>query len=387
MRKRLGFAGFLTVFQAVVLLGHAVIYGTWSYFGGPGAGTGLAVACGALACSFLGASLLAFRHTNPLLRVFYTVSAVWLGAATYLFLAAVACWIAAGAFFAAGVGIHGARLVTIAYSIALLAALYGVVNGATIRVRRVSVKLRNLPPSWIGRRAAFVSDLHVGHVRGKLFLEHIVRKIMRERPAAVLIGGDFFDGTAIDARAAAAPLASLSTPLGTYFVAGNHEEFRDEDVYLEALEAAGVRVLRNEKAEMDGLQLAGVAYRDGNEARRFARVLEQMQLDARRASVLLVHAPNQLWVSEPAGISLQLSGHTHRGQYFPFTWFAQRIYRQFSYGLSRLGGLQAYVSSGAGTWGPPLRVGSSPEIVMIEFQVAHAEEFAPSVAGSEAATA
>jgi uncharacterized protein len=83
---------------------------------------------------------------------------------------------------------------------------------------------------------------------------------------------------------------------------------------------------------------------------------------------LIVHAPDQLAVAEKAGISLQLSGHTHRGQFFPWTWFTGLIYKQFVYGLQRFGDMIVYTSSGAGTWGPPLRVGSRPEIVLIQFE-------------------
>jgi uncharacterized protein len=93
-------------------------------------------------------------------------------------------------------------------------------------------------------------------------------------------------------------------------------------------------------------------------------------LDPARASILLTHAPDHPEVAEAAGISLQLSGHTHLGQFIPWTWMARRIYGQFVYGLSRIGRMQAFTSSGAGTWGPPLRLGSKSEIVVLEFQPA-----------------
>jgi predicted MPP superfamily phosphohydrolase len=97
-------------------------------------------------------------------------------------------------------------------------------------------------------------------------------------------------------------------------------------------------------------------------------VLENAAIDREQASVLIVHAPDQLAVAERAGISLQLSGHTHRGQLFPWTWLTARIYKQFVYGLQKFGDMLVYTSSGAGTWGPPLRVCSQPEIVLIQFE-------------------
>jgi predicted MPP superfamily phosphohydrolase len=132
--------------------------------------------------------------------------------------------------------------------------------------------------------------------------------------------------------------------------------------------AAGVRVLSNEMLEVDGLQIVGVPYRNAAHDGQLASVLDGIRLDRDRASVLLTHAPDHPEIAEAAGVSLQLSGHTHLGQFVPWTWMARRIYRQFVYGLSRIGGMQLFTSSGAGTWGPPLRLGSNPEIVMLEFR-------------------
>ena len=244
----------------------------------------------------------------------------------------------------------------------------GFFNASRTRITRATVQLENLPATWRGRKAALISDLHLGHVRNSSFLRRIVAKLLKEQPDAVFIAGDLFDGTAIDARQAAEPLKQLMAPQGVYFVAGNHEQFGSDSKYLNAVAAAGVRVLSNEKVEVDGLQIIGVPYRNAFHRNRFVSVLRAIGLDRDRASILLTHAPHNLEVAEAAGVSLQLSGHTHLGQFVPWSWIARWIYRQFAYGLSRIGNLQVFTSSGAGTWGPPLRLGSNPEIVMLEFQ-------------------
>jgi len=135
-----------------------------------------------------------------------------------------------------------------------------------------------------------------------------------------------------------------------------------------AIAAAGVRVLTNEKVDVDGLQILGVPYRNATQKGHLASELQKLGLDRDRASILLVHAPDHPEVAEAAGVSLQLSGHTHLGQFIPWSWFARKMYRQFVYGLSRSGKMQVFTSSGAGTWGPPLRLGSNPEIVMLQFE-------------------
>jgi uncharacterized protein len=162
----------------------------------------------------------------------------------------------------------------------------------------------------------------------------------------------------------------LNAPLGAYFVAGNHEEFTDPAKYLDAVRGAGIRVLHNEKVIIDGMQFVGVDYRASARPRRFESILRDAALDSNRASILLSHAPHQLEVAERAGVSLQLSGHTHRGQMIPFRWMVERIFGPYAYGLHRFGKMMVYTSCGAGTWGPPLRVGTDPEIVLIVFDLA-----------------
>ena len=187
--------------------------------------------------------------------------------------------------------------------------------------------------------------------------------LTRLRPDIVFIAGDMYDGTIAKVNELAAPLAKLAAPWGAYFVTGNHEEFSDPTKYLDAVQQSGVRVLNNEKVTIDGLQIVGVHYRDSTNDERFRAVLREAAVDRGRASILLTHAPDRLKITEEEGFSLQLSGHTHGGQFFPFTWITSRLYGKFVHGLQRLGNLLVYTSYGAGTWGPPLRVGTKPEIV------------------------
>jgi uncharacterized protein len=153
-----------------------------------------------------------------------------------------------------------------------------------------------------------------------------------------------------------------------YYIAGNHEEFYSHAEYHGPLVAAGVRELDNQKVDVDGLQVVGVHYADAAHPERYRQILRNAALDRNRASVLLLHAPVHLEVAEAEGIGLQLSGHTHGGQFFPYTWIAGRVWGKFIHGLQRAGNLQIYVNYGAGTWGPPLRVGTFAEIVLIKFE-------------------
>ncbi len=371
MRVRKRLLGLIATIQSVLFLTHLLLYETWTFSpagSDPPGAVWIKLLFGFLSVSFVAASLLAFRYTNAALRAFYRAAAVWLGLLTYLFLAAVSSWTIFGVARLAGLDVNFHRTVELLFGAAVVAGVYGVFNASWTRITRTTVRLANLPPVWRGRRAALISDLHLGHVRNGGFLRRMVAKIVREEPDAIFIAGDLYDGTAIDEGRAAEPLNALTAPQGVYFVAGNHEQFGDDSKYLRAIAATGVRVLSNEKVEVDGLQIVGVPYRYATQDGHFASVLHGIRLDRDRASILLTHAPDHPEIAEAAGISLQLSGHTHLGQFIPWSWMARRIYRQFVYGLSRIGKMQVFTSSGAGTWGPPLRLGSNPEIVVLEFE-------------------
>jgi uncharacterized protein len=362
---------FVAVIQSILFLAHWFLYETWKALwvtpGQPG-NSDLQVALALLSVSFVTASLLAWRSSHVAVRVFYTMAAVWLGFLSFCFYAACSAWVIYGGARLLGLQPNGRVLAVALVGFALLASLYGVANAAWTRVRRVTVKLPNLPQSWRGRVAALVSDLHLGHVRGHGFVQRIVAMLTRLRPDIVFIGGDLYDGTVARVAELAAPWSKLVAPLGAYFVTGNHEEFSDHTKYLNAVEQSGVRILNNEKVTVDGLQIVGVHHRDSTDDDRFRQVLRQADVDRGRASILLTHTPDRVKIAEEEGISLQLSGHTHGGQFFPYTWITSRLYGKFVYGLQRLGKMLVYISYGAGTWGPPLRVGTAPEIVLIQFE-------------------
>jgi predicted MPP superfamily phosphohydrolase len=360
---------FISIVQSILLLAHGAVYTTWvAFWHAPALSSrGFQLAFALLSVSFIAMSLLGYRYSNSFVRVFYTLAAAWLVILDFFVLAACATWLGYGVDRLVGLPVEPARIALALFAAALAAGTYGIVNAAILRIRRVTVALPNLPQQWRGRVAAVVSDTHLGHVRGSGFARRVSALVNSLKPDIVFIVGDLFDGTSADPDELAAPLKDLSAPFGAYFVTGNHEEFGDPARFVNAVSKTGVQVLDNEKRFVDGLQIVGVNYRSSTHAGHFESVLAQIEIDAERASILLLHAPNNLPVSEKAGISLQFSGHTHRGQLFPFTWITARVYGPFVYGLNRLGRLTVYTSSGAGTWGPPGRLGTNPEVVLVKF--------------------
>jgi uncharacterized protein len=363
----------VAVVQLILFFGHFFVYETWEYFwpsSQPAVTVFLRTAFLLLSVSFIPASLLAARYYNRLIRTFYTLASIWLGFLNFFALAAAFCWVLYGAALVMRLPVNRSNLFFVLFGGALLVSLYGLVNASWIRVKRISVKLPALPKSWRGRTAALVSDTHLGHVRGYPFISGIVAMLRQVRPDILFIAGDVYDGTRVEPKHLAAPWMNLSPPLGKFFVTGNHEEFSHPSQYADALQRSGIRTLLDEKVVVDELELIGVTYHTLATPERFRSFLRNggNGNGTKAASILLAHGPHNLGIAEEMGISLQLSGHTHRGQVFPFTWITSRIFRQYSYGLHSHGALTVYTSSGAGTWGPPMRVGSKPEIVLIRFE-------------------
>ncbi len=369
-RSAANIAVFVGIIQSILLLAHWFVYQTWATFQRGASETEIHVvqiAFAVLSVSFMGASLLAHRYSNFPARVFYKAAALWMGLFNFLFLAACFFWVASLGTRVLGLHFPATLAGEALFAAAFIFFLYGTINARIIRTNRIAVKLPELPAAWRGRIAALVSDIHLGPVNGESLMRRIVAKLADLQPDIVFVVGDLYDGTKVEARAVSSSWKDLDTPFGAYFVTGNHEEFGDPGEYIEAVEAAGIRVLDNEKITLDGLQVVGVNDRDLAHPERLRSILESADISRNRASILLAHTPHRLAVAEEAGISLQLSGHTHGGQIFPFTWLTQRIFGLYTSGLNRFGEMLIYTSTGVGTWGPQLRVGTKPEIVLIEF--------------------
>ena len=361
---------FVSVVQSILFLGHWFLYRSLVRFlevTHPARLLTLKIGLSLLSVSLVLTSFVAFRFANLLVRCLYTAAASWLGVLYLLILASLLCWIFYGLAKWFHLPLSGKIGMEILIGMALVASLCGFINSGVIRTTRISLPLRDLPERWKGKTAVWVSDTHLGQVRNSGFARHIAALIQNLHPEIVFIGGDFFDGGAVNLDKVVEPFSRITAPYGTYFITGNHEEFNDNTRYLQAVRRAGMRVLYNEMVELDGLQIIGVDYRDSRSEAGFRAILKRMGIDRRKPSILLKHAPLNLHIASEEGITLQLSGHTHQGQVFLFRFITSRVYHGYDYGLKRLGDLLIYTSSGAGTWGPPMRLDTKPEIVLITF--------------------
>ncbi|WP_123024983.1 metallophosphoesterase [Mycolicibacterium stellerae] len=239
---------------------------------------------------------------------------------------------------------------------------------------RVPVRLRRLDPTFDGFRIALVSDIHLGPLAGRAHTERIVAMINETEPDLVAIVGDLVDGTVEELGSAAEPLQDLVSREGSFFVTGNHEYFLDDTAsWLHELERLGVQPLQNENTAIRrgaaAFVLAGVndvAGEQRSDPPDFDRALSGV--DASRPTILLAHQPVQVTEASARGVDLQLSGHTHGGQMWPFHYIVRAVQPSLA-GLSTVEGTQLYVTRGAGLWGPPVRVGAPPDITVVSLEV------------------
>jgi predicted MPP superfamily phosphohydrolase len=356
---------FLSVVSTTLLAATWFVCATWNHFRETASMPIWQITCPALTLLFIATTIFGRYYSNLWLRLGYRISAIWLGVLNYTFFAAGAAWIFSEAAALVSFHIEPKVIAATFFGGAVLTSICGLVNASWLRATRVTVKLANLPAKWRGGTLALVADLHLGNVRGAGFARRVVAKLQELQPDVVLISGDLFDGSKADLDALLKPWKGLSAPAGAYFVTGNHEEFTDRAQYLDAVERAGIRVLNNEKVEINGLQIIGVHDAELRDPPLFRALLQGAKLDRNRPGILLAHQPLNLSIAEEEGVSLQLSGHTHGGQLWPWTRVAARVHGRFNRGLNRFGKLLVLTSNGVGTWGAPMRVGTKSEIVLI----------------------
>jgi predicted MPP superfamily phosphohydrolase len=361
-------AVFASIVSTILLAANAVVCATWSYFFNLPGWIAWQALTGVLALVFIPATILRFRSDHPALKIVYALSASWLGALNFAFFAAVACWITEAVVWLAGWPLPRFQLAAAWFGLAFLATACGLINARWIRVSRITVHLPHLPARWQRRTAALVTDLHLGPLSGARFLRRVIARLRSLQPDLVFISGDMFDGPTHGLDSLVEPWREFTPDDGIFYVTGNHDEFAERSLYLDPVRRVGIQVLDNAMVSLDGLQLVGVHDSEAGDAAELRSILRGARIDRQRPSILLAHRPVNLAMAEEAGISLQLSGHTHRGQIWPWNLMVSKIYGRFAYGLGRLGKMQVYTSSGVGTWGPPLRLGTRSEIVLIRFE-------------------
>jgi uncharacterized protein len=337
----------------------------------------------ALFASVVAAPIVQRRGSPRLARVLAWPAFLWLGVGFLLLVALAASdlfwWALGGPVLAAGRGeplpeVELARLrglgvlgvVGLGTAVGMLSAARGP------RLRRVEVRLRRAAPALDGFRIVQITDLHIGPILRRTFLASVVARVNALEPDLVAVTGDLVDGSVDSLAPELDPLRELRSRHGAFYVSGNHERYSGHGAWLREIAARGLRVLRGERLRIEhgagALELAGVD--DAAPREELEKALADR--DPTLPLVLLAHDPLTFRSAAPLGVDLQLSGHTHGGQIWPFRYLV-RLAQPWVSGLHSSGAAQLYVSRGTGFWGPPMRLFAPAEITEITLRAAPAK--------------
>jgi len=309
-----------------------------------------------MSCSMIIAFVLTIYSIGPFVRGFYFFAMAWLGFSTILIIMLLVHDVIS-------MFVTVDTKVTVKFIIAMVAvmAVLGAVHAYRVRTTKIVLKAKGLSKNM---RIVQLSDLHMGIGQDEKWLTNIVDNINSLKPDMILITGDLLDGPFMIPEAMLSPLKRLSAPV--YFSTGNHEFMVGIEASTSLIKKMGIRVLRNESLDL-AINLQLIAVDDAWENNSLSVTLKNVKVNPSKYTILMSHQPSGFELVAKKGINLMLSGHTHGGQFFPFTLFMRLVYKRRK-GLYRLNDSVLYVTMGAGTWGPPIRIGSNSEITLIELK-------------------
>ncbi|WP_320169726.1 metallophosphoesterase [Maridesulfovibrio sp.] len=309
----------------------------------------------------------------------YIVKIVLQGAG-YSWAAIIACMVPVGLCFEPirwgirilgnGLRVPRMKIFAVLCLVSAVVVIGGYINAASPVVREMSFDLSDGNSKAREYRVAVFADLHAGKLMTRDRVGSVVNLVNTLNPDIVLMAGDIIDDHDAEFTGAADELARLKAPLGKYAVLGNHEYYLGSAWARNMLEKQGVRVLNDETAVVDGrFLLAGrndfaAPMRNGRRKELGAVLPKNNTLPI----ILLDHTPRNLEEAEKAGVRLQISGHTHNGQLFPFNLIVKKLYEK-EYGFYKRGATDYYITCGVGFWGPPLRTSSRPEVLLMKIKI------------------
>jgi len=303
---------------------------------------------------------------NLFTRDYFIFSNLWLGALAILLLGGLLIWLVIKILKFKEPSSKIIILSSAIFILAISCSVYGIWNAFNPRIKQMEIKIADLPPEWRGRTIVQLSDIHLGLVHQVDFLQKIAEKTNAIHPDLIVITGDLFNGMDGDLESFLTPLNRLEAPKGIFFVTGNHELFLGLEIVYSLLSKTGIKILKDQCVNIDGLQLVGLGYSSFNGETDIQKIIQSMpNFKKGLPSILLYHTPTNIQQAKDSGIHLQLSGHTHKGQFFLFELVEWLIYKKYYYGLHQEGDFSIYTSSGLGTISPPMRINSHSEIVII----------------------
>ncbi|HAH24821.1 MAG TPA: metallophosphoesterase [Prolixibacteraceae bacterium] len=326
---------------------------------------------------FIVGNVLERTATSVFSEWIYRIGAFWMAFMLYLFIALVLIDVVRILnyffhFLPPFTPLMRFRLGIIVFSLAALVVAGGYINALWTNVKVIPLTIHKKVSGPQEVKILMASDLHLGALIGERREKHLLELIQQQKPDLVLLCGDLVDGdiAPVLRKNLGRHIQEIKTPMGVYAITGNHEFIGGINKTLPYLRSINIRMLLDETITLpNGIQLVGRIDRAGSRGPNTLKSLNQLMagIDTLKPIIVMNHQPVNLKEASDAKVDLHLSGHTHNGQMWPFNYITQAVY-ELSWGLRKVGTTNFYVSSGYGSWGPPVRSGNRPEVVIFNLK-------------------
>ncbi|MBN1796494.1 MAG: metallophosphoesterase, partial [Sedimentisphaerales bacterium] len=297
----------------------------------------------------IGSAMLRHSFDNIITKIVYVVVVHWYGILWLLFSTLIIYEITR-LFVKIPPSIAGAWIL----SIAAIVTIYSMINAQLIHIKKLTI------PGNTNCNMVQLSDIHLGSVSIN-FLKRVIERTNALNPELIFITGDMVDSLGNNKQEVVANLKNLKAPV--FFVTGNHEGYTKRVNVIELLSQANIKTLKDETADFNSIQIIGID--ESDDIKNIGNIISKLNIDQSKFTVLLSHRPVPIKILSQMKINLALCGHTHAGQIFPFNFIVGLFYKPVS-GLHKYENSWLYVTSGTGTWGPRMRLGSRSEIVLVQ---------------------
>lgn len=314
---------------------------------------------------FVGAMLYGGKHFSLINTWIYAMGGLWLAIFTYLLMGVITILLLVFINNSFNLNLPIKLISFIIITISTLIILYGVYNANHPRIVKMEVTSSALAPFWGNKKIIIISDVHLGITRRGKFMKKIIDTINTEKPDITFNLGDLIDGPKFPYKEGFASISELNPPLGNFYVEGNHEGYSEEYAVFKENFPKNLNDITEKKVVINNTQIIGIYYDEQKTPDEMAQELSKVGYDKTMPSIILMHDPKDIPMLANNGASLVLSGHTHKGQFFPFSILIKMLDNKYFYGVTQTLNTISITSEGVGTAMAPVRIGTKPEIIVL----------------------